>query len=457
LAIQFLSESFVTCFIAFVLAVIFVPICLPVFNSLALKSLSVKNLLSSDLVLGYIALFVTTGLLAGLYPAFILSGFNPVKTLYGRFRFSGKNTLQRVLVIVQFSLAAFLIMATITIFSQFDFLTNYNLGYDDKDLVMVSKQPYTPNQLKVFKDALLSNSNITGVAPKNNGEWRTVAKVNAEQIIKFQYNIIDENYLPLLKIPMVTGRGFSAGFTTEGTNSVLVNEAFVKEAGWKDPIGQSVNFWFRNEKYQVVGVVKDHHFSSLTDPITPQLFVYKPNENFGKVFIKINGNNKQAALAHIEKTFKSQFPDFTYSYHFKETENQEQYELEARWNKIVFVASVLTVLISCIGLLGLATLSSERRAKEIGVRKVLGASVASITKLLSVNFLVLVFVSFVFAVPAAYFASGQWLSTYAYHIDFSWWIVALTLLITVCISLVTVCTQAIRTAVANPVKSLRTE
>jgi ABC-type antimicrobial peptide transport system permease subunit len=457
LTIQFLSESLVTCFLAFAIALVFVPLCLPVFNALAVKSLSFENLLSAKLLAAYFLLFATTGILAGLYPALILSGFNPVKTLYGRFRFSGKNFLQRALVIVQFSLAAFLIMATITIYSQFDFLTSYDLGYDDKDLVMVNKHPITPNQFKVFKDALESNPNIIGVAPKNGGEWGTVAKVNSEQLIKFQYNIIDDAYLPLLKIPIVAGRGFSPDFTADGANSVIVNEAFIKEAGWKDPIGQSVNFWYRNQKYSVVGIVKNHHFNSLAQEVTPQLFVHKPDENYGKVFIKLSGKNNQEALAHIEKTFKNQFPDFTYSYTFKENENQEQYQLEARWNKIVLVSSVLTILISCVGLLGLATLAAKRRAKEIGVRKVLGASIASITKLLSFNFILLVCMAFAFAIPAAYFASNEWLSTYAYRIHFSYWTVVITLLITVGISLITVCSQAIRTALANPVKSLRTE
>ncbi len=455
LTIQFLSESFVTCFLAFAVAIVLLSLCLPIFNSLAVKSLSFENLFHVKLVLYYFILFAATGLLAGLYPAFILSGFNPVKTLYGRFRFSGKNFLQRSLVVVQFSLAAFLIMATITIYSQFDFLTTYDLGYNDKDLVMVNKYPITPNQLKVFKEALEASPNIIGVAPKNGGQWQTVAKVNSEQEIKLDYNIVDNAYLQLLKIPIIKGRGFSPD--TGDNGNVLVNEAFVKEAGWKDPIGQIVDFWYRNQKYNVVGVIKNHHFNSLSQEMTPQLFLQKPDENFGKVFIKISEKNRQESLAHIEKTFKAQFPDFAYSYKFKEDENKQQYQMEARWNKIILVSSVLTVLISCVGLLGLAALAAERRAKEIGVRKVLGASVTNITKLLSINFLLLVFLSFVFSIPAAYFASSQWLNTYAYRINFSYWTVALTLLITVGISLITVCSQAIRTALANPVNSLKSE
>ncbi|MFN8343224.1 MAG: FtsX-like permease family protein, partial [Cyclobacteriaceae bacterium] len=224
----------------------------------------------------------------------------------------------------------------------------------------------------------------------------------------------------------------------------------------QDPIGQTITFFWGNP-CKVVGVVKNHHFNSLTQPITPQLFIRKPDENFGTVFIRLSGDDMPGALAHIEKTFKSQFPDYTYSYRFREDENVRQYESEARWNKIILVSSILTVLISCVGLLGLAALSAERRAKEVGVRKVLGASVASITQLLSFNFLVLVVVSFVVAVPAAWWATGQWLNTYAYHVDFGVRTVALTMGITVGVSLITVGSLAIRTALANPAGSLKTE
>jgi ABC-type antimicrobial peptide transport system permease subunit len=284
-----------------------------------------------------------------------------------------------------------------------------------------------------------------------------VAKINGEQIIKFQYNIVDENYLPLLKIPVITGRSFSADHQADGAGAVMVNEAFVKEAGWKDPIGQPLNFWYRNQLYRIIGVVRNHHFNSLTGGITPQVFIHKADENFGRVFIKVGDKNREEALAHIEKTFKSLFPDITYGYRFKDDENRTQYELEARWNRIILASSVLTVLISCVGLLGLAALSSERRSKEIGVRKVLGASVPSIVRLLSANFVVLVLTSFAFAIPAAYYASAQWLSHYAYHIDFGYRTVILTLLITLGVSLITVCSQAVRTALANPVNSLKSE
>lgn len=457
LAIQFLSESFVICFLSFIAAILLVQVSLPLFNSLAQKSISIRSLLDGRLALAYVGLFVITGLVAGFYPSIVLSGLNPVKTLYGRFRFSGKQYMLRTLVVVQFALASFLIMVTLTIYSQFNFLTTKDLGYDDKNLVVVDKSNMTHDQFKSFQEKLVGRTGVTGVAPKNRGEWNTVAKVSGEKMIKFQYNIVDEAYLPLLKIPVVTGRNFSSEFTADGASSVLVNEAFVKEAGWQDPIGQKVNFWYRNTEYTVVGVVKNHHYNSLNYEIQPQLFTKKPDENFGCAIIKLSGNDIPSSLAHIEKTYKSMFPDFPYTYEVIEQRNIRQYEQEARWNKIVMSASVLTIFISCIGLLGLAALSAERRVKEIGVRKVMGASVYSVTRLLSSSFIKLVGISFVMAVPAAAIVSNQWLSTYAYRVEFSVWTVLFTILITSGIALITVCSQGIRAALANPVNSLRSE
>ncbi|MBS1508659.1 MAG: ABC transporter permease [Bacteroidetes bacterium] len=457
LAIQFLSESFVICFFAFVAAVFLVQLSLPLFNTLAQKSISILSLFDGRMLLAYAGLFVATGLFAGFYPSLVLSGFNPVKTLYGRFRFSGKQYTLRALVVLQFALASFLIMATLTIYSQFNFLTTKDLGYDDKNLVVVNKSNLTRDQFSIFQQMLAGHSGIIGIAPKNGGEWNTVAKVSGEKMIKFQYNIVDESYLPLLKIPVVRGRNFSSDFTADGPSSVLVNEAFVKQAGWDDPIGQKVNFWYRNAEYTVVGVVKNHNYNALNYEIQPQLFTKKPDENFGCALIKLSGQDTQASLALIEKTFKSAFPDYAYTYEFVSENNRRHYEQEARWNKIVMSAAAITIFISCIGLLGLAALAAERRNKEIGVRKVLGASAFSITKGLSVGFLQMVILSFVIAVPAAAMVSSQWLKGYAYRVEFSVWTVVITVMVTTSIALITVCSQGIRAALANPVKSLRSE
>jgi len=460
LIMQFLGESFFLCFIAFVLAIILVQLILPVFNDLSNKALALSYLFDVKLVAGYIVLFIITSLLAGFYPALILSGYNPVQTLYSRFTLAGKNYLQKGLVILQFALASFLIMGTIIIYSQFNFLTDEKLGYDDTNLVTVDINSWGIKRDKagVIKDELMKSPAIADVAFKNGGSWGTLAKVNGETQMPFSYETVDESYIPLLKIPVIKGRNFSKDYPSDSTHSVLVNEAFAKKAGWKNPIGQEVNFFYNaGEKYTVIGEVKDYHYEALTKEIGPQLFTMKPGNSFGKTFIKIKPNTATASLQHIEKTFKKLFPVSPYSYVFKNEENLKNYEAEAKWKQILLFGAILTIFISCIGLFGLTVLSAEKRTKEIGIRKVLGASVRSIVSILSTDFLKLVFISLIISIPLAWIAANKWLQNYPYRITLNGWMFITAGLLVILIALATVSFQAIKAAIANPVKSLRTE
>jgi len=456
LIIQFLGESFVLCLIAFAMAVAVVKLILPVFNHLSNKALAISYLFDTKLIAAYLVLFVLTTLLAGFYPAFILSDFNPVKTLYSRFTLSGKNYLQKALVVLQFTLSSFLIIATLIIYYQFNYLTTEKLGYDDSNLVMVEKGGLKPTQAKLFREQLMKNPGILGVAPKNGGYSSTRAKVESDSAIDFTYETIDESYLPLLKIPLVAGRNFSMDFPSDLSKAVLVNESFVKKAGWKNPLGQQVNFWYRNQKYVVIGVVKDYHFQALSQKIGPQLFTMNGND-FGVVYIKIRPESATSSLAYIQKTFNALFPLAPFSYTFKNDENIKNYEAEAKWKQIMLYSAILTIFISCIGLFGLSVLSAEKRTKEIGIRKVLGASVQSVVTSLSLDFLKLVLIAMVIAIPLAWLAAGKWLQKYPYRIQMSWEIFAAGGLFVIIIALITVSFQAIKAAMANPVESLRTE
>ena len=456
LIIQFLGESFVLCLIAFATAVALVKLILPVFNHLSNKALAISYLFDTKLIAAYLVLFVLTTLLAGFYPAFILSDFNPVKTLYSRFTLSGKNYLQKALVVLQFTLSSFLIIATLIIYYQFNYLTTEKLGYDDSNLVMVEKGGLRPTQAKLFREQLMKNPGILGVAPKNGGYSSTRAKVESDSAIDFTYETIDESYLPLLKIPLVAGRNFSMDFPSDSSKAVLVNESFVKKAGWRNPLGQQVNFWYRNQKYVVIGVVKDYHFQALSQKIGPQLFTMNGND-FGVVYIKIRPESATSSLAYIQKTFHALFPLAPFSYTFKNDENIKNYEAEAKWKQIMLYSAILTIFISCIGLFGLSVLSAEKRTKEIGIRKVLGASVQSVVTSLSLDFLKLVLIAMVIAIPLAWLAAGKWLQKYPYRIQMSWEIFAAGGLFVIIIALITVSFQAIKAAMANPVESLRTE
>ncbi|HET9826830.1 MAG TPA: FtsX-like permease family protein, partial [Chitinophagaceae bacterium] len=460
LIVQFLGESFTLCLGAFILAIFLTQFALPIFNQLSNKALALSYLLDAKLIAGYIALFIFTGLLAGFYPALVLSNFNPVQTLYNRFNLGGKDYLQKSLIVLQFALASFLVIATLTIFSQFNFLINKKLGYDDSNLVSadINSWGIQRSEANLIKEELMKNPNIIGVAFKNGGSWSQSAKVNGETQIQFIGETVDESYIPLLRIPVTEGRNFSKEFPSDSSHSVLVNETFVKTAGWKNPIGQEVNFWESNgKKYAVIGVVRDHHYQSLTRKIEPQLFATDPNISFGKTFIKINAAGETATLGFIEKVFKQIFPLSPYSYVFMDQENQKNYEIEARWKQILLFGAILTIFISSIGLFGLSVLAAEKRTKEIGIRKVLGASISSVITTLSKGFLKLVITALFIAMPISWLAANKWLENYPYRITLGWSMFIEAALLVIFIALATVSFQSIQAAMANPVKSLRTE
>jgi len=457
LMIQFLNESFMLCFIAFSFAIVIVTMVLPLFNQLSNKALSFSYLLSAKLIIGYVALFIITGLLAGFYPAAILSNYNPVETLYNRFNLAGKNYLQKSLVIFQFTLASFLIIGTLAIFLQFNYLITQSLGYDDASLITVKKSQLTRNEAALFKKALMQNADIVDVAPRNANYNNNTVNISGNKQINIVIETIDASYLPLLKVPIVTGRNFSSDFPSDPTHTILVNEAFVQQAGWKQALNQEVTSFENNKTYTVAGVVKDYHYKPLTEQIAPQIFTMNPDNNYGMMYIKIKASTETASLQYITKTFKNLFPLSPFIYNFKQEQNEQSYAAEAKWKQIILLSAILTIFISCIGLFGLSVLSAEKRKKEIGIRKVLGASVSSIVSILSTDFLKLIFISLVISIPLAWTATNRWLQNYPYRITLNWWLFASAGLLVILIALFTISFQAIRAAIANPVKSLRTE
>jgi putative ABC transport system permease protein len=453
---QFMGESMLLSLCSFFLAILMVILVLPFFNTLSNKALSFSYLLDAKLIGGYIALFLFTSLLAGFYPALVLSGYDPVETLYNRTRFSGKNYLSKSLVVLQFALAAFLMVATISVYTQFNFLTNQPLGYNDKNIVILNTDGMKADKLSLFKSELQKDPSIESVAARQGGFWSTIAKTDGKDI-DFTLQVYDTEYLSTYEIPLVMGRNLSPDFPSDSTSSVLVNEAFVKKAGWADPLNKQVDFFYDSIKYNVVGVVKDYHYASLLEDIRPELFIMHPKYNYGQLIIRIKPENTSSTLKHIEKVFKSLQPFRPYKYEFKDNSNRLQYEAEDKWKQIISFSAILSIFISCIGLFGLATLAAEKRTREIGIRKVLGASVSGIAFKLSKNFLQLVLVSIVAAFPAAWFVMHKWLENYPYRITIGPGIFITTALLVFLIALLTVSYQAVRAARANPVTSLRSE
>ena len=454
---QFMGESMLLALAAFLLALVEVQLTLPVFNHLANKSLALSYLLDGRLVATFIGLYLVTGFLAGFYPALVLSGFDPAQTLYNRFMPASKNYLQKGLVILQFTLASFVIILTAVLFSQFKYLTTEKLGYDDSNLIRMYKQNLTVGEARLLRAELTKDPDFIDVSAKDAGYSFTGGTINGNQGTGFVFATVDPHYLPLLKIPVVKGRNFSDAYPTDTTNAVLVNETFVRNAGWTNPIGQVVLFGPDSTRLQVVGVVKDYHFEPLNTEIKPQLFVLPSRGYLGDLYIRIRPTTEAASLAYLEKVFHRLYPLSPFSPTFMNETNLKNYESEARWKQILFFSAIITIFISCVGLFGLAVLSAERRVKEIGIRKVLGASVASVVRILSRDFLLLVLLAFLIATPIAAWAMQRWLADYAYHTRLSASIFIIAGVLAFFIALITVSYHAVTTALANPVKSLRSE
>ena len=458
LMIQFLGESFLLSFIAFTLAILLTQIVLPTFNELANKQLALSYLLDIKLVSGYFALFLVTGLVAGFYPALVLSGFSPAQTLYNRTKLTQKNYLTRGLVVFQFALSVCLVIGTIAIYSQFKYLTNKDLGYNDKNLMSFSlgRGGKGREVLNAIKQELQNTAGVETVAAFNGNYNGTGAKID-ETEIGFGYIGVDDNFLKTLQIPVVKGRNFSQSFVSDPMQSVVVNEAFVKEAGWKDPIGKDVNFEWKNQKLKVIGVIRDYHYASLKEKIKPLLLTQDPNYGLGTIYLKLNSKNIPETIKKVERIFRKHIAFMPFEYQFENATNLKRYETEAKWKQMITLAAILSIFVSCIGLFGLATFNAETRVKEIGIRKVLGASVASIAALLSTDFVKLVLIAIIIALPLSYYAVNIWLQDFPYRIEISWWYFAISATLAITVALLTVGFQSIKTAMADPVKSLRRE
>jgi putative ABC transport system permease protein len=456
LILRFLGESFFLCLIAFILAIGLVEALLPLFNTLSGKQLSLEYLWGPWLIAGFLALFVVTAFAAGFYPAIVLSSYDPVKTLYNRFTFGGRNLLQKSLVTVQFALASFLIMATGIIAAQFNFLIKQPLGYDDKNLVLVSEWWMSTAEYKSIAGDLRQSPDVVGVGGRNLGWYNQQARIDGTDIqVNTTIETIDNNYLPLLKIPLVAGRNFSPDYPADSTQSVLVNETFAREAGWKDPIGKTINV--NDKTVRVIGMIKDHYFQPLQWKLKAQVFSLTLGRGIAGFFIKIRPNSEAKVLPFIEQTFKTRMPNNAYSFTFKDQENRANYESERQWKQIVQFGAIVTILISAIGLFGLSVFAAEKRIKEIGIRKVLGASVSGLVAGLSTDFLRLVLLALLISLPLARLAANKWLANYPYHVSLNIWLFAGTALLVVAIALITVGFQALKAALANPVESLRAD
>jgi putative ABC transport system permease protein len=453
---QFMGESLLLNILAFIPALILVQLCLPWFSELAGKHLSAAYLFKWQTVMLFALLVVINAFLSGFYPALILSGFNPVQTLYGRFRLTGKNYLGKTLVVVQFAMAVFLIIGTVVMQNQFHFMVTSDAGYKTADMIDLQIPIADEHKLSSFRSELAKFPFIEQVGAQSNdltsGNMTHIV-VGQKDLYDVSFFKMDERMLPMLQVPFVAGRNF-AGVPSDSLN-VIVNQSMVEAAGWKDPLGQKLKWDDRD--LTVIGVVKDFHTASMKQKITPAFIHLSPSSDFYELMIKINGRERLAAVQAIGKIYKQLYPFYPFNYNFLDDMLADQYKSDQRWKTIITIAAVLSIFISCLGLFGLAALSIDQRTKEIGVRKVLGANTLSITKLLSGDFLKLVLLSIGVASPLAWYFSNKWLQDYAYRIHIGWWVFALAGSLVVLISLITLSFQSVKAAMANPARSLHAE
>ncbi|MDP9079096.1 MAG: ABC transporter permease [Bacteroidota bacterium] len=462
LAFQFLSESVVICFVAFMLSVLLAALALPVFNELANKKISLFYLLDWKLAAVFFLLFLLTGFAAGFYPALVLSGFNPIAALSGKAGIGGRNFLAKSLVVMQFALATFLIISTLFIYAQFNLLTRTDVGYPDKNLLSftVSQGIRSKTVMDVYRTELSKAPGVVSAAYKNIGHFGGKTQVGKKEFIA-TYEHIDENYLPALGVKIIAGRNFSSAFPADSVASVLVNQTLVNVTGLADPVGKTIDYMnlpaWGSRKVTIVGVVKDYHNESLKEKIQPMVFTGEPSLPLGDMIVRISNGHTAATLLALEKAYHRLNPDHPFQYEFKDEANRNSYQAENRWKQIITFGAVITIFISGTGLFGLAMLSAKKREKEIGVRKVLGASVAELVAMLIKDFARLVLIAFFIAMPMGWLVMHHWLQGFAYRVPLSWWRFVTAGLIALLVAVLTVSYQAIKAALSNPVNSLHNE
>lgn len=461
---QFIGESLIICLIAFLFAILFSSLLLPAFNQLAGKTISYSIFENGYCLAALFFAAICVGVLAGIYPALVLSSFKPVTVLKGKYSAGSSGLLLRkVLVVSQFAISIGLIVSTIIVYHQMRYMRSRDLGFS-KDQIMVMNTYGDPAK-NAFSQALSQLPGVKSVAMSANvpGSVNSSAYTEIEnkkgmfQVTALDLYFVDNRYLDLFKMKIVAGRGFSENFGTDSTQAMVLNESAVKLLGFASPqeaIGKRYKQWGAEGK--IIGVIKDFHFRSLQQPINP-LSLRMSREQYYLLSVNISAAKLPATIAAIERKWKELIPAWPFNYYFMDEFFDRQYRAEDRFGKLFLNFAILAILVSCLGLLGLASYSTMQRTKEIGIRKVLGASVSSIVALLSRDFLKLLPIAALIAFPVAGFVMNNWLQDFAYRISVPWWAFVMAGVVAAVIALFTISFQAIKAAVANPVKSLRTE
>ena len=466
---QFLTESFLISFIALVLSVLIAGLLLPYFNQLAGKTIMSNRLFQPSTLLSLVVLIIIAGFLAGSYPAFFLSSFQPVNVLKGRLAGGFKRSwLRNSLVVFQFVISIVLIIGTVVIYNQLDYIRTKNIGFNRKQVLVIQHTDALKNNAAAFKNELaqisgIENVTLSGYLPTNfyrsNNTFFTSPAIDLKTAMSCQDWKIDENYIPTLGINLSAGRNFSAQFPADSTG-VIINEAAARFIGTKNLLNKKLYNVENAEtkettEYHIIGVIKDFNFSSLRNTVTP--LVMKLRSDNAGMAVRISTAAIPPVIAQIKIKWQAMGTGQPLDYSFMDEQFDHLYTTEQRTGQLFIAFALLAIVIGCLGLFGLVTYAAEQRTKEIGIRKVLGASVRNIITMISKDFLKLIVIASVIAFPVAWWASNEWLQSFAYRINISWWFFVIASGIAIIIAFITISFQAIKAAVANPVKSLRTE
>lgn len=468
LLLQFIGETGLITFCSIIVAVIIAALCLPLLNNLLEIKLSLNVFQTPLLIIFLIAALVFVTLLSGIYPAFILSGFNPINALKSKVKVKTKGgiSLRRGLVVLQFVIAQVLIIGTLVVVSQMNYFRNAELGFNKDAIINVPLPGDSLSALKLdgFRNELVQQPGIKNVSfsfasPSDNGGWYSdfrydISVKNSDFSAAFK--LADTAYFKLYNLQLVAGRMYLPGDTVK---EFVVNETLVKKLGIHNPqdvIGKKLNFWDGRMVAPIVGVVKDFHSESLREPIAP-VVMSTWKRTYQVASLKIEPDKAKQVLTSVEKLWNNTYPEYIFEYQFLDKKIENFYKQEAQLSQLYKIFAAIAIFISCLGLYGLISFMAAQRTKEVGIRKVLGASVSNIIYLLSKEFTVLIIIAFAIAAPVAYYFMHQWLQKYTYRIHLGAAIFVLTIFMSIIIAWITVGYRAIKAALANPVTSLRTE
>jgi len=460
---QFIGESLMLTVIAVAIALVLMSLVLPAFNYVTQKQINIP-FYDFSFWAKLVAITVLTGIISGSYPALFLSSFNPVKVLKGAVKMdNGATFFRKGLVVFQFVLSSILIIATVVVSKQVNFIQKRNLGYDRENLVYIPIEGELGGKYDILKSEALATPGVTAVSYiSNTPTFIDNSTINVKwdgkdpnTSVAFSNSAIGYDFINTMRLKMLAGRDFSTRFPSDSTG-FIINQVAQQKIGYSNPVGRTITMWGR--KGTIIGVVNDFHFQSLHKQIQPLiLFMGRGKVVYGELLIRIQAGKTREVLPNLERMCKKLNPNFPFTYHFSDDQYQRLYISEKIVGRLSNAFAFLAIFISCLGLLGLAMFTAEQRLKEIGIRKVLGASIGSLFRLLSSEFLILVIIAMFIAIPIAWYAMSSWLRGYAYSTPIKWWMFALSGALTILIALATVSFQAIKAALINPIKSLRSE